>query len=326
MIGAIYMNNKIQITNMTEVDIAESEKIWVAQYELYCNEGSFPYYWKEQREMLEKFLRMKIKNENAIVAKIENMVIGFLTYDEFQFNGENSVFCPAIGHAATEEYKEAAYQALYKSISSKWVNKSIFNHMWTIFYNDDKLKTILFDLGYGSYLIDAFSECNIKCSEKITHDIRKATAKDRDILYELVKESNKYYSSAPIFLKRDELTLGDVEELILKNNVFIAWDKETPMGFINLSIANNNNFIDLSVKDCGLIDEIGAYIKLEYRNKKIGSELLQTVNNYCREANSKYIHVDFETSNLYGNKFWRKHFTPMLLSMRRTINKDINDK
>jgi len=66
--------------------------------------------------------------------------------------------------------------------------------------------------------------------------------------------------------------------------------------------------------------------KLEYRNKKIGSELLQTVNDYCGEVNSKYIHVDFETSNLYGNKFWKKYFNPMLLSMRRTINKNINDK
>lgn len=318
------MNNKIQITNMTDTDIAESERIWVDQYEIYCNEDNFPCYWKEQRELLGRFLRMKIKNGNAIVAKIENKVIGFLTYDEFPFNGENSVFCPAIGHAAAEEYKEVAYHALYKSISQEWVNKNIFNHMWTIFYNDDKLKTMLFDLGYGSYLIDAFSDCNIKCSEKTTHDIRRATAKDADVLYEIVKESNQYYSSAPIFLKRDELTLKDVEELIVKNNVFIAWDKETPIGFMNLSIAENNNFIDLSVKDCGLIDELGAYIKLEYRNKKIGSELLQTVNDYCREANSKYIHVDFETSNFYGNKFWRKHFTPMLFSMRRTINKDIN--
>ena len=73
-----------------------------------------------------------------------------------------------------------------------------------------------------------------------------------------------------------------------------------------------------------MISEIGAYIKLEYRNKKIGMELLKFANNYCRGISAPYIHVDFETANLYGNKFWRKYFTPMLLSMRRTINKDIN--
>lgn len=320
------MINELEICNMEELDIAEAEKIWVAQYQLYCDNNSFPSYWKDDTELLEKYLKMKVKNQSALVAKLDSRVIGFLSYDVFPFNGESSVFCPAIGHAAIEEYKESVYLALYKSISQQWVNNNIFNHMWTIFYSDVKLKNILFDLGYGSYLIDAFSDCNIKNSEKSIYDIRKATNKDSDILYELVKESNEYYSSAPLFLRRDEVTLKEVEELILKSNVFIAWDKENPVGFINLSTAENNNFIDLSVKSCGLIDEIGAYIKLEYRNKKIGIELLKAVNDYCREIKTEYIHVDFETSNLYGNKFWKKYFTPMLLSMRRTINKNINDK
>ncbi len=320
------MINELKIINMEDSDIAQAVKIWVAQYELYCDNSSFPSYWKEERELLEKYLKMKIKNQSAIVAKLESRVIGFLAYDIFPFNGENSVFCPAIGHAAIEEYKESVYHGLYKSISQKWVNNNILNHMWTVFYNDVKLKTILFDLGYGSYLIDGFNECNIERNEKSIYDIRKATIKDTDILYELVKESNEYYSSAPLFLKRDEVTLKEIEEIILRSNVFIAWDKENPVGFINLSIAEENNFIDLSVKNCGLIDEIGVYIKLEYRNKKIGIELLKVVSDYCREIKAEYIHVDFETSNLYGNKFWRKYFAPMLLSMRRTINKNINDK
>lgn len=54
------------------------------------------------------------------------------------------------------DIKESIYTELYRSISEKWINKNVFNHMWTIFFNDEKLKTILFDLGYGSYLIDAF--------------------------------------------------------------------------------------------------------------------------------------------------------------------------
>ncbi|GAA0777859.1 hypothetical protein GCM10008908_33730 [Clostridium subterminale] len=107
--------------------------------------------------------------------------------------------------------------------------------------------------------------------------------------------------------------------------MFIAWHEDIPVGFINLSIVDNNNFINMSVKNCGLIDEIGVYIKSGYRNKKIGIELLKIVNDYCKEFNIQYIHVDFETANLYGNKFWKKYFIPMLLSTRRPINKDIND-
>lgn len=320
------MIREIEVTNMEDSDINEAKKIWVRQFELYCDNSEFPLHWKQDTELLEKFLAERIKNQSAVVAKLDNRVVGFLAYDEFPFNGENTVFCPAIGHSAIEEYKESVYLKLYKSISQKWINKNIFNHMWTIFFNDINLKNILFDLGYGSYLIDAFNDCNIESGEKSMCDIRKATMENANVLYELVEESNEYYASAPLFLKRDRFTKEEIEEIILKRNVFIAWHEDIPVGFINLSIADNNNFIDMSIKNCGLIDEIGAYIKLEYRNKKIGIELLKIVNDYCKDFNVPYIHVDFETTNLYGNKFWKKYFTPMLLSMRRPINKDINDR
>jgi N-acetylglutamate synthase-like GNAT family acetyltransferase len=320
------MINGLQISKMQDLDINEAEKIWVSQYQLYCDHKDFPPYWKQDTEMLGKFLSRKIENQSAIIAKLDNRVVGFLTYDEFPFNGEKTIFCPAIGHAAVEEYKESVYLALYTSISQEWVNKNIFNHMWTIFFNDEKLKKVLFDLGYGSYLIDAFNDCSIKSSEKSICDIRKATTNDKDALYKLIKESNQYYASAPLFLKRDEVTYEDIQEILSKNNVFVAWNQEIPVGFINISIAKDNNFIDLSTKNCGLIDEIGAYIKPEYRSKKIGLELLKTANDYCRQGETQHIHVDFETANLYANKFWKKYFTPMLLSMRRTINKNINVK
>jgi GNAT superfamily N-acetyltransferase len=318
------MGSGIKITNMKDLDIDEAKKIWNNQYELYCSSSDFPTYWKEDNSMIESFLKMKINRQSAIVAKLDDRVVGFLAYDEFPFHGESSVFCPAIGHAAIEEYKESIYTELYRSISEKWINKNIFNHMWTIFFNDEKLKTILFDLGYGSYLIDAFSSCDKEYNVESICDIQKATTKNIDALFELVNESNQYYASAPLFLKRDEVTYKELEELIIKNNVYMAWYKDSPVGFFNLSISENNNFIDMSVKKCGLIDEIGTYIKLEYRNKKIGMAMLKFANNYCREISAQCIHVDFETANLYGNKFWRKYFTPMLLSMRRTINKDIN--
>jgi predicted acetyltransferase len=323
--GEIEMIDRIQISAMQDLDIHEAKQIWVSQFELYCDDRNFPLYWREQTELLEKFLMKKIENQCAIVAKRDNRLVGFLAYDSFDFHGENSVFCPAIGHAAVEEYKESVYLALYKSISQEWINKTIFNHMWTVFFNDVKLKSVLFDLGYGSYLIDAFSECKIHFNEKSICKIRKATTTDADILFELVKESIQYYGSAPLFLKREEVTIEEIEELIVNSNVFLAWHQDTAVGFIHIRIAEHHNFIDLSVKDCGLIDEIGAYIKSDYRNKNIGIELLNCVNEYCREMKSPYIHVDFETANVYANKFWLKYFTPMLLSMRRPINKNIND-
>lgn len=311
---------------MDESDVNEAKNIWLEQYRIYCSDINFPSYWGEDSSILEKFLSLKVKNRNAIVAKIENKVVGYLSYDEFPFHGEKSVFCPAIAHSAIEEMKEIVYSELYKYISKQWVYKNVLNHMWTIFYNDQKLKTTLFDLGFGSYLIDAVRVCNGKDDRQFKYDIKKATLNNVNNLYQLVKESQAYYASAPLFLKRDDVTCEDIEELIRKNGIFIAWDKGEAVGFINVSTAEHNNSINLTVINSGLLDEIGAYIKLDYRSRGLGIELLEVAKNYCHNTNAPYIHVDFETANLYANKFWKNHLTPMLHSMRRTINKDINDR
>jgi len=137
------MIREIEVTNMEDSDINKAKKIWVRQFELYCDNSEFPLHWKQDTELLEKFLVERIKNQSAVVAKLDNRVVGFFAYDEFPFNGENTVFCPAIGHSAIEEYKESVYLKLYKSISQEWINKNIFNHMWTIFFNDINLKNIL---------------------------------------------------------------------------------------------------------------------------------------------------------------------------------------
>lgn len=320
------MGNKLTASRMQESDIIQAVRVWKEQYERYCSSNeSYPDYWRKNTRDMETFLKCKVHDRTAITAKLDNEIVGYLAYDEFPFNGEKSVFCPAIAHAALEEYKEEAYLLLYKSISKEWVNRNVFNHMWTINYNDTELRNILFDLGFGSYLIDAFTCTHNKISSNLVCKISKAETKDVEALYNLVEESREYYSSAPLFLKRDQYSKDDILQIIQKNNVFIAWENGIAVGFINVSISQNNNIIDLSVSNSGLIDEIGAYIKLDYREIGIGKRLLETVFDNCERNNIKTIHVDFETANLYANKFWRKYFKPMLLSVRRTINKNIND-
>lgn len=319
------MDKQFIIRKMKVEDIKESVEIWIEQHKNYCCENkNFHTYWQNNTMELEKFLERKVKSNSAYVAVEDNEILGYLAYDEFPFNGEKSVFCPIAAHAAVKEHKERVYLSLYRMLSQEWVNRDIFNHMWTIYFNDTDLRNTLFDLGYGSYLIDAFT-CPHNTLNSKNYSIKKAEAKDVEVLYELVEESREYYRSSPLFLKRDILSKEEILDIIKSNNVFIAWDKEMAIGFINVSISEENNIIDMSVSKSGLIDEIGAYIKQSYRGKGIGKALVNKMFDYCSVNNIANIHVDFETANLYGNKFWRNYFDPMLLSMRRTINKNIND-
>lgn len=320
------MLNKLITSRMQESDVAQAVNIWVEQYKQYCsNNEAFPSNWINSTEEIKEFLKSKVKDGAAIVVKSDNNLVGYLTYEEFQFNGEKSVFCPSVAHAVIEDYKEEGYLALYKSISKEWVDRNVFNHLWAINYNDTKLRNILYDLGFGSYLIDAFTCTNTKINSSSGYQVRRADSRDVDILFDLVEESREYYSSAPLFLKRDQCSKKEISEIVQNGNVFIAWEGNNAIGFINVSISQEDNIIELSVSNSGLIDEIGAYIKPEYRGKGLGKELLKNVLDYCNNNGIKGIHVDFETANLFANKFWRKYFNPMLLSVRRTINKNIND-
>lgn len=113
-------------------------------------------------------------------------------------------------------------------------------------------------------------------------------------------------------------------ELLEKNNTFIAWEAGEAIGFIHVSVSERDNVIDLSLCHSGLIDEIGAYIRPEFRGKGLGKELVRQVFDCCRDSGIGSVHVDYETANLFANKFWKKYFTPMLLSVRRPINRDID--
>lgn len=321
------MTNKIKIYKMSESDINQSADIWQRCFNKYSSGNeSFPSYWTHCSTEIKDFLKQKVKDGCAITAKADGILIGYLAFDVFNFNGEDSVFCPSIGHAVIDDYADKAYPLLYQAAAKDWVSRNIFNHMWTINYNDSKLKNTLYDLGFGSYLIDAFARTDAKLDVSTSYEIRKASAKDADILYSLVEESGEYYASSPLFLNRDPYSIDDISQIITNGNVFIAFDNNIPVGFINLAVSHEKNCIDLSVKNCGMIDEIGAYIKPEHRGNNLGKDLLRNIFNCGASNNIELIHVDFETANLFANKFWKKYFSPVLLSVRRTINKNINDR
>ncbi len=320
------MVNDRAICIMQESDISQAAAIWVSQYEQYCGgHESFPTSWVQGTNEIVRFLRKKVMNKAAIVARSGDRLLGYLAYDEFPFHGEKTVFCPAIAHGAIGEYREETYRSLYEFSSREWVNRNVLNHMWTIFHNDNELRAILYDLGFGSYLVDAFARTSKRVVTGQGHDITRAGPQDAETLCGLVEESREYYRSAPLFLVRDQCSLDDILEILRKSNVFMAWEGGEAVGFINVSVSQKNNAIDLSEKRCALVDEIGAYIKPEYRSLGLGKGLLQHVFDFCSNNGINCIHVDFETANPFANRFWPKHFDPMLLSVRRPINKNIND-
>ncbi len=315
-----------QIVQMKYEDIPCVLEIWYIQFTKYCGYGSFPNFWIGGKEMIESYLIQQIEKGNAIIAKMGEIIVGYMAWKCFDFHNERTAFCPIVGHATLSENKEKIYLALYTASSQKWVQDNRFNHLWMTFYGDTDLKDMLYDVGFGSYVMDACQKISpnlfqVNCPYRIT----KAVSDDVDILLKFANETNKYYSDAPIFLKREEYSRDYITQIINQEHAFIAWDNDDMIGVISFSINQGYHFERLTSVESSRISHIGAYIKPDYRGKGVGTGLLKEVFDYCLKIGKPYIHVSYETSNPNANKFWPKYFNPVVRSVRRTINKDAND-
>lgn len=319
------MYQEIQISDMRKEDVDQAVKLWVLQYRIYCNREEFPQYWITNTMEIKHVLESQIQNHAAVIAKQGDKIVGFMGFYVFDFHNEKTALCNVTSHAVEETGKEQIYLALYKHISKRWIEENIFNHLWMFFSQDIRLNTFLYDMGYGSYVVDSYSRLKtVDTMQECPYQIRLATLNDLPIMQPLVDESVRYYEMEPLFLKRDSVSSEKLCELIERDNIFIACDGDKIIGFMNINRATENDSENLSVINCGLIDELGAYIKPEYRGNKLGVYLLNAVVGYCRDNSIDLIHVDFESANPFANKFWRKYFTPMISSVRRTVNKDAN--
>jgi len=310
---------------MKKEEISPAIQIWHNQYKKYCSRDIFPDFWDGGRKEIESYLLIQLEKGNAIVAKKDEAIAGFMAWMYIDFHGEKSAFCPTVSHAAIEGDKEQVYRVIYNYASQKWVENNTFNHLWMFFENDRTLKNILYDIGFGSHVVDACQKTSeftlqIDCPYRVS----KATPEDADLLFSLVEESRRYYLDAPIFLKRNVYTKESLLSIIKRSDVFIAWDNSVPVGMINIVLSKRYNIETLAGIGSGEIGDLGAYIKPEYRGKGIGTRLLKEVFDHCRNASIPYVHLSYETANPYANRFWRKYFKPIILSVRRTVNKDAN--
>lgn len=314
-----------KISEMKKEEIPELINMWHNQYSKYCNSAVIPDFLSGGKNSIMMYLENQINHGNAFISKKGDTITGYIAWIYIDFHNEKSAFCPIIGHATIGEDSQTIYHELYNYAAQLWVKDDRFNHLWMIYNDNYALKDMLYDIGFGSHVIDAYTKVQKPVFQTNSkYKISMATYSDAEVLLELIKESVHYYLKSPIFLKRGDYELDDVIEIIKMDHLFVAWNNDTPIGIMNLSVQTGYNIENLASTNTGLISKVGAYIKPEYRGLGIGTCLLNEVIKHCTEKNIQYVHVCYETANPFANIFWRKHFKPIILSVRRTINKDAN--
>lgn len=315
----------IRIYPMKEENISDAVELWSRQFNTYCYCNAFPNFIDGGQLTIQSYIKDQIDKCNAIVAMENNDVVGFMAWIYFDFHGERTAFLPIVGHAALLSNEIHVYREMYRFASEKWVTDNRLNHLWMTYFDDDSLKNSLYDLGFGSYVIDACqSTCAIGHDAHCDYQISFALEMDAEALTEFANFSNEYYASSPIFLQRGEYTKDKIMELIRSSYVLLAWDNDKIAGAMSFTINQEFHFERLTTPDSSCIKGIGAFIHPDYRRKGIGIALLENAFAFCNEKGKSHLHVSFESANPNAMQFWPKYFKPAIRSVRRTINKDAN--
>ncbi len=133
--------------------------------------------------------------------------------------------------------------------------------------------------------------------------IRPASSSDAEILTEISFESKRFWGYPDDYFNiwKDELTI--TPQYIEKNKVFIAEDNYDIAGFA--SVANLKQdlcFKNFVVKEGSWLDHI--FIRPKHIKKGIGTKLMESVFEYCRNNNIKKLSV---FSDPYAKGFYQKH-------------------
>ena len=233
---------KYEISPMRAEEIPEAMKIWHSQYAQYCNSTVIPDFCPGGENRMMMFLENQISQGNAIVSKKNGVITGYFAWMYIDFHNEKSAFCPIVGHAAIQDDCQTIYRELYNHAAQRWVEDDRFNHLWMIYNDHELLKDMLYDIGFGSHVIDAYTKVQKPvCQMDSKYRISAAACDDAKALFELIEESERYYRQSPIFLKRGGYEIADIIDMIQKDHLLIAWDNDMPIGMMNLSVQNGYN-------------------------------------------------------------------------------------
>ncbi|MFP4001766.1 MAG: GNAT family N-acetyltransferase, partial [Thermoplasmata archaeon] len=132
---------------------------------------------------------------------------------------------------------------------------------------------------------------------------------------DLDKKHNKFYPKAPLFWlpPNDHADYNEID-----GEIIAAFQKDEPVGYIHLKKDDAETWLLTDERTCRIA---GAYVDIHHRGRGIGKALLQKSVEWAEEKDLKRLYVEGESANIYGGNFWMKHFTPVVYTVRRCIDK-----
>lgn len=318
------MNLKIsyELANKKHVDAAA--KLVLSAYKeekmavtcLPCEQEFLSYFQKSIGNLFTK--------GNGIAAICDDQLIGFLAGVEInEFWGKcKGIYSPLYGHGTVKEYHSSLYQELYKHAADLWVKNSCMNHAITFFAHDREAIELWFWLGFGLRCVDAIREVTPINVSNSSVDIHKVDICDLPALADIERKLHLYFRQSPMFMPRmEEDPVQHLTEWLKKENhhMWVAYSEGKPVGHMRVQPSAETFVSDHQ----DVMNITGAYVVDYERKSGIGAMLVEEIQQWLLQNGYPLCGVDFESFNIAGSNFWKKHFTPYTYSLVRRIDERI---
>lgn len=240
---------------------------------------------------------------------------------EHFFSSHGGVYVPLAGHCATGPEKRLVAQKLYEAASGAWVREGRLTHCISMFAHDAETVDTWYWLGFGLRCVDAMRTlAPVAGAAASALEVRKAEPKDAETLFPLHAEHCRYYGMPPLFMP--SVSMEDSPEDFRQwlsekdHHLWAAWRGGEPVSYMRIRHGGETFVSD----DPKTMNICAAYTKAEARGTGAGGMLLSAIVDWMREQGYERLGTDYESFNIYGSRFWMKHFTPFMFSAVRCID------
>jgi GNAT superfamily N-acetyltransferase len=235
----------------------------------------------------------------------------------FPFKGQTAALVGEWAHAAPPADSGPVHRALYAALGELLRGRGIRLHIVAHFEHDLPLRACLFDLGFGSFLMERLRDCSA-----VEGGGAAAVRREEDwrSILDLEREHMRYYRSSPMFMVKDDsaaAAAASLDEHRAAGNVLFVHDRDGgPAGYFVAGPCRGQDTGRL-LRGSGSAQVLSAYCRPEARGRGAGAALLQACADWARGQGYKRLFVEHESANPSGARFWGRHFGAYLrFSMR----------
>lgn len=161
--------------------------------------------------------------------------------------------------------------------------------------------------------------------------IKNYSIEDKELLIQFIEDLQDYLVQIDPLKRLRRLPLygqkyiADLLKKIKENNgaIFIARIESVPVGFIagTIKIQDEENLLECIPTKAGRVQEL--IVSEKHRGKKIGSQLMQKIEEYFQQQNCTIVRVEVFEPNESAHNFYKKlEYRDRVIDMIKTFNNE----